>query len=127
MARVTIEDCVEKVGSHFRVVQVAAHRAHQIELGSSPKVEKENDKSVVIALREIAEDKIDETILSKPLAEKESWEQEEGLLVQPDDLGQAVADTDNYSDMNETEDDNTGSVKRVTDSTAAKDDSADIS
>ena len=127
MARVTIEDCVEKVGSHFRVVQVAAHRAHQIELGSSPKVEKENDKSVVIALREIAEDKIDETILSKPLAEKESWEQEEGLLVQPDDLGQAVADTDNYSDMNETEGDNTGSVKRVTDSTAAKDDSADIS
>ena len=49
MARVTIEDCVEKVGSHFRVVQVAAHRAHQIELGASPKVEKENDKAVVIA------------------------------------------------------------------------------
>ena len=49
------------------------------------------------------------------------------MLVQPDDLGQAVADTDNYSDMNETEGDNTGSVKRVTDSTAAKDDSADIS
>ncbi|MXX98964.1 MAG: DNA-directed RNA polymerase subunit omega, partial [Gammaproteobacteria bacterium] len=111
----------------FWVVPVAAHRAHQIELGASPKVEKENDKSVVIALREIAEDKIDETILSKPLAEKESWEQEEGLLVQPDDLGQAVADTDNYSDMNETEGDNTGSVKRVTDSAAAKDDSADIS
>lgn len=101
MARVTIEDCIEKIGSHFKVVQIAAHRAHQLDLGAKPMVEKEGDKPVVIALREIAEGKIDETILSKPLAEKEPWEQEEGLLVQSDDIGQSIADTDSYSDINE--------------------------
>ena len=104
MARVTIEDCVEKIGSHFKVVQVASHRAHQLELGAKPMVEKEGDKPVVIALREIAEGKIDETILSKPLAEKESWEQEEGLLVQSNDIGPAIADTDSHGDINEIKD-----------------------
>ena len=103
MARVTIEDCVEKIGSHFKVVQVASHRAHQLELGAKPMVEKEGDKPVVIALREIAEGKIDETILSKPLAEKEAWEQEEGLLVQSNDIGPAIADADSHDDINEME------------------------
>ena len=106
MARVTIEDCIEKIGSHFKVVQVAAHRAHQLELGTKPQVEKENDKSVVIALREIAEDKIDEKILRKPLAEKEDWQQKEKFLLEPDDVGQSVTDVEHYSDINEVEDDN---------------------
>ena len=104
MARVTIEDCIEKVGSHFRVVQIASHRAHQLELGAKPMVEKEEDKPVVIALREIAEGKIDEGVLSKPLAGKESWEQEQaGLLAQSDDLGDVIADVENYGDINEVE------------------------
>ncbi|MBC6414066.1 MAG: DNA-directed RNA polymerase subunit omega [Chromatiales bacterium] len=106
MARVTIEDCIEKIGSHFKVVQVAAHRAHQLELGTKPQVEKENDKSVVIALREIAEDKIDEKILRKPLAEKEDWQQKEKFLLEPGDVGQSVTDVEHYSDINEVEDDN---------------------
>jgi len=103
MARVTIEDCIEKVGSHFRVVQIASHRAHQLELGAKPLVDKEGDKPVVIALREIAEGKIDEGVLSKPLGEKEPWEQEQGLLTQSDDVGEVIADIENYGDINEVE------------------------
>ena len=67
-------------------------------------LKKKADKPVVIALREIAEGKIDETILSKPLAEKEAWEQEEGLLVQSNDIGPAIADTDSHGDINEIKD-----------------------
>ena len=103
MARITIEDCVDKISSHFKVVQVASHRAHQLELGAKPLVEKEGDKPVVIALREIAAGKIDETVLSKPLATKDPWEQDEGLLIQSDDIGPLVADTDSYNDINEVE------------------------
>ena len=103
MARVTIEDCIEKVGSHFRVVQIASHRAHQLELGAKPMVDREGDKPVVIALREIAEGKVDKRVLSKPLTEKVSWEREQGLLTQSDDVEEVIADIENYSDINELE------------------------
>ncbi len=55
MARVTVEDAVEKVGNRFDLVLLAARRARQISSGSTPLVEEENDKSTVIALREIEE------------------------------------------------------------------------
>ena len=115
MARVTIEDCIEKVGSHFRVVQIASHRAHQLELGAKPMVDREGDKPVVIALREIAEGKIDEKVLSKPLAEKASWGQEQGLLTPSDDIEEVVADIENYGDINELEGED-AELKREADS-----------
>ncbi|MCX7125985.1 MAG: DNA-directed RNA polymerase subunit omega [Gammaproteobacteria bacterium] len=56
MARVTVEDCLEKVENRFALVLLAAERAHQIEMGvSEPMVPEDNDKPTVIALREIAE------------------------------------------------------------------------
>jgi DNA-directed RNA polymerase subunit omega len=55
MARVTVEDCVDKVPNRFELVLVAAHRARAIATGSQVTVEPENDKNPVIALREIAE------------------------------------------------------------------------
>ncbi|MFA5949790.1 MAG: DNA-directed RNA polymerase subunit omega [Hyphomicrobium sp.] len=55
MARVTVEDCVDKVPNRFELVLLAAHRARAIANGSSITVEQENDKNPVIALREIAE------------------------------------------------------------------------
>ena len=56
MARVTVEDCLEKVENRFALVLIAAERAHQIEMGvSEPLVPEDNDKPTVIALREIAE------------------------------------------------------------------------
>jgi len=67
MARVTVEDCLDKLGNHFKVVQVAGHRARQLETGTAPLVEPEGDKSTVIALREIAQGLINEEILEEPI------------------------------------------------------------
>jgi DNA-directed RNA polymerase subunit omega len=55
MARVTVEDCVDKVPNRFELVLLAAHRARAIANGSHITVETENDKNPVIALREIAD------------------------------------------------------------------------
>jgi DNA-directed RNA polymerase subunit omega len=55
MARVTVEDCVDKVPNRFELVLLAAHRARSISNGSPITVESENDKNPVIALREIAD------------------------------------------------------------------------
>jgi len=55
MARVTVEDCVDKVPNRFELVLLAAHRARSIASGSHITVEPENDKNPVIALREIAD------------------------------------------------------------------------
>lgn len=55
MARVTVEDCVDKVANRFELVLLAAHRARAITNGSQITIEQENDKNPVIALREIAE------------------------------------------------------------------------
>ena len=58
MARVTVEDCVDKVDSPYELVLVAKERATQLNSGIEPIIEKNNDKNTVISLREIAEDKI---------------------------------------------------------------------
>ena len=58
MARVTVEDCVDKVDSPYELVLVAKERATQLNSGIEPNVEKDNDKNTVISLREIAEEKI---------------------------------------------------------------------
>lgn len=55
MARVTVEDCVDKVANRFELVLLAAHRARSITNGNAMTVEPENDKNPVVALREIAE------------------------------------------------------------------------
>jgi DNA-directed RNA polymerase subunit omega len=55
MARVTVEDCVDKVENRFELVLVASHRARMIASGSKITVERDNDKNPVVALREIAE------------------------------------------------------------------------
>jgi len=58
MARVTVEDCIEKVTNRFELVLLAAHRARQIAQGASLTVDRDNDKNSVVALREIAENTI---------------------------------------------------------------------
>ena len=56
MARVTVEDCLDNVDNRFELVMVASKRARQLTIGGKdPKVEWENDKPTVVALREIAE------------------------------------------------------------------------
>jgi DNA-directed RNA polymerase subunit omega len=55
LARVTVEDCVDKIPNRFSLVLLAAHRARNISSGAEPMVERERDKDPVVALREIAE------------------------------------------------------------------------
>tara|TARA_Y100000590_G_scaffold208414_1_gene236107 strand:- start:307 stop:834 length:528 start_codon:yes stop_codon:yes gene_type:complete len=58
MARVTVEDCIDKVDSPYELVLVAKERATQLNSGLQPTIERDNDKNTVISLREIAEEKI---------------------------------------------------------------------
>ena len=58
MARVTVEDCIDKVESPYELVLVAKERATQLNSGVEPTLDKDNDKNTVIALREIAEENI---------------------------------------------------------------------
>jgi DNA-directed RNA polymerase subunit omega len=58
MARVTVEDCIDKVENRFELVLLASHRARMIASGSSILVARDNDKNPVVALREIADEKI---------------------------------------------------------------------
>jgi DNA-directed RNA polymerase subunit omega len=55
MARVTVEDCVEKIDNRFNLVLLAAHRARSISSGSALLIDRDNDKNPVVALREIAD------------------------------------------------------------------------
>ncbi len=63
MARVTVTDCLEHVENRFQLVLIASKRARQLAMGAKPMVEEDNDKPTVIALREIAEQHVDATIL----------------------------------------------------------------
>ena len=65
MARVTVEDCIDKVSNRFDLVLLAAHRAREISAGSAITVDRDNDKNPVVALREIA----DETVTAVQLRE----------------------------------------------------------
>ncbi|UWR26863.1 DNA-directed RNA polymerase subunit omega [Sulfitobacter sp. S223] len=56
MARVTVEDCVDKVPNRFELVMLAAHRAREISAGSAVTVDRDNDKNPVVSLREIADE-----------------------------------------------------------------------
>ena len=56
MARVTVEDCVDKVPNRFDLVMLASHRAREISAGSAITVDRDNDKNPVVSLREIAEE-----------------------------------------------------------------------
>ncbi len=69
MARVTVEDCLDRVANRFELVLVAAKRARQIANGADPFVPLENDKPTVLALREIADHHVDAGILADELAD----------------------------------------------------------
>ena len=72
MARVTIEDCLDNVENRFKLVLTAAKRARQVSLGADPTVPLSNDKPTVIALREIAEGHITQSILTDNDVEKDA-------------------------------------------------------
>jgi len=65
MARITVEDCIDKVPNRFDLVLLAAHRAREISLGAELTVDRDKDKNPVVALREIA----DETLTAEQIRE----------------------------------------------------------
>lgn len=67
MARVTVEDCIEKVPNRFELVLLAAQRARNISRGEAIEVERDNDKNPVVALREIADEKVELVALEQDL------------------------------------------------------------
>jgi len=67
MARVTVEDCVDKVPNRFDLVLLASHRARAISQGAPLTVDRDNDKNPVVALREVAEETIDKDDLEEDL------------------------------------------------------------
>ncbi len=67
MARVTVEDCIDKIPNRYDLVMVAAQRARDISAGSPLCVERDNDKNSVVALREIAENRVSIEDLQKSL------------------------------------------------------------
>ena len=70
MARITVEDCIDKFDSRFELVLVASNRARKLHSGDEPTVEKNNDKNTVIALREIADETISADEFKQSLIEE---------------------------------------------------------
>jgi DNA-directed RNA polymerase subunit omega len=96
MARVTVEDCIEKIDNRFELVMIAAQRARTLSSGAELTVERDNDKNPVIALREIAEEtlnlaEIEENLvrgLQKYVEPDEPDEEEMDLLSSGDEFSE---------------------------------------
>ena len=85
MARVTVEDCLDKVDNRFHLVLVATKRARQLANGVQPLVEWENDKPTIVALREIADGLIGPDILNEsPFPEIQAETQTEDISILAD-------------------------------------------
>ena len=89
MARVTVEDCIDKVDSPYELVLVAKERATQLNSGIEPSVEKDNDKNTVIALREIANENVKTRELTDSAVYKlrKHIEQVDDLSEEDEDIG----------------------------------------
>ncbi|WP_316859638.1 DNA-directed RNA polymerase subunit omega [uncultured Cohaesibacter sp.] len=101
MARVTVEDCVDKVENRFELVLLSGHRARMISSGSSITVDRDNDKNPVVALREIADETVSPGDLKEDLihslqkyVEVDEPETDEVALITADD-----AATTEYEDV----------------------------
>ena len=99
MARITVEDCIDKFPSRFELVLVASNRARKLHAGEDPTVEIDNDKNTVIALREIAE----ETITSERLKNDLIEEYQSNVLFEDEEINELEDNSDeNISQANET-------------------------
>lgn len=87
MARVTVEDCVDKVPNRFDLVMLASHRAREISAGAAITVERDNDKNPVVALREIADETQSADELKERLIESEQTQIE---VDEPEDDAMAL-------------------------------------
>jgi len=107
MARVTVEDCIDKVDNRFELVLLAGHRARQISQGAAITVDRDNDKNPVVALREIADETLSPGDLKEDLihslqrhVEVDEPEAEAPELIGQADQATAAASTDDGEDDN---------------------------
>ena len=101
MARVTVEDCIDKVDNRFELVLLASHRARMISSGSPLTVDRDNDKNPVVALREVAESSISPQDLKEDLihslqkhVEVDEPEQDAGALIGGGNVAAKAEDED---------------------------------
>ena len=113
MARITVEDCIDKFPSRFELVLVASNRARKLYTGENPTVEIDNDKNTVIALREIAEETISKEKLKNDLIkeyqnntfgeDKDLNEVEDNSNEDQTDTNQLDSNISNQNEINENE------------------------
>ena len=90
MARITVEDCIDKFSSRFELVLVASNRARKLYSGENPTVEIDNDKNTVIALREIAE----ETLTTEQLKNDLILEYQTNTFSEDEDINEIEDNSD---------------------------------
>ena len=108
MARITVEDCIDKFPSRFELVLVASNRARKLYSGESPTVEIDNDKNTVIALREIAEETITREQLKNDLIQEyqtNTFGEDEDLNEIEDNTNEDQTDTNQIASEISSEDD----------------------
>ena len=108
MARITVEDCIDKFPSRFELVLVASNRARKLYTGESPTVEIDNDKNTVIALREIAEETITREQLKNDLIQEyqtNTFGEDEDLNEIEDNTNEDQTDTNQIASEISSEDD----------------------
>ena len=104
MARITVEDCIDKFPSRFELVLVASNRARKLHFGENPTVEIDNDKNTVIALREIAEETLSSEQLKNDLIEEyqtNTFREDEDIneIEDNSDVSQSETDESQASDL----------------------------
>jgi DNA-directed RNA polymerase subunit omega len=108
MARITVEDCIDKFESRFELVLVASNRARKLHSGENPTIEKDNDKNTVIALREIA----DETLSIDDLKNNLIEEYQTVSVSNEEDLSLEYAEYEN-EDQNEAQNDDNKTIETL--------------
>ena len=113
MARITVEDCIDKFPSRFELVLVASNRARKLFTGENPTVEIDNDKNTVIALREIAEETISKEELKNDLIQEyqtNTFGEDVDLNEIEDTSNESQVETNqldsNFADIDETSENN---------------------
>ena len=106
MARITVEDCIDKFSSRFELVLVASQRARKLHSGEEPTIERDNDKNTVIALREIADSSISKEEMKENLIQEyqtisiSDEEQENQELQLPTEIDDTSEDNEEISNEN---------------------------
>lgn len=103
MARVTVEDCIDKVENRFELVLLAGHRARQVSSGAQITVDRDNDKNPVVALREIAEETLSpgdlyEDLIHSLQKQVEVDEPEQDMPEQPQPAVEARPEAPTFAD-----------------------------